>query len=254
MLSTDPILRAIDDGVLTLTLNRPQRRNAMNGPMYVALARALTESDADDAVRAIVICGANGYFTAGNDLEDFVPTPSELIAMRFLHALAACRKPVLAAVEGGAIGVGTTLLLSCDFAFAGESTVFSAPFVKLGVCAEGASSVLLPQLAGYKRAAAILLLGEPFGTPRAVEAGIVTASVADGSALEKAMATARQLAALSPGAVQTTKALMRRADRTVVLEALDVEARAFLELLASDASQRAIEAFVAGRSRSRGAA
>lgn len=248
---SDAILSTTEGCVLILTINRPERRNALDTPMYERLAHELNRAGDAGDVRVVVLTGAGGYFTAGNALEEFAsPTPpSELAGVRFLRALAACPKPVLAAVEGGAIGIGTTLLLHCDAVHVGESTRFGAPFVNLGVCPEGASSLLLPRSAGYKRAAQILLFGEPFSAWQAVDAGIVSAVVHDGDALDATLAAARKVAALPPGAVRTTKALLRRADRAAVAEAMDVEERAFIELLGSDAARRAILSFVEPRAR-----
>ena len=235
------------DGILQLTFNRPARRNALNGEMYLELARLVAAATAETEVRVILLQGGNGYFTAGNDLEDFVPVPKELLAMRFFRAVAECCKPVVAAVESCAIGIGTTILGHCDFAYAGASTRFAAPFAKLGVCAEGASSLWLAQIAGDKRAAEILLLGEPFSAAAALEAGLITAVVEDGKATERAMEVARRLAALSPEVVQANKKLLKHGRLAVIRETLDREEQEFLRLLAEAPAQTAIQAFLAPR-------
>lgn len=241
------ILSSVDDGILQLTFNRPEQRNALNGEMYVQLAESIAAATADPTVRVIVLQGCNGYFTAGNDLADFVPVPAELLAMRLFRAVAACDKPIVAAVEGGAIGIGTTILGHVDFAFAGASTRFAAPFVKLGVCAEGASSLLLPQSAGYKQAASILLLGEPFSAQTALSAGLLTAVVDDGQAVPKALETACRLAAIPLDVMQANKRLLKSQQRPAVLKQLDDEEARFLELLGKEPAHKAISGFLAAR-------
>ena len=249
MSEQDLVLCTEADGVLQLSFNRPAQRNALNGEMYAELTRLVQQGNEDPGVRVILLQGANGYFTAGNDLADFVPVPSELLAARLFLAAATCFKPIVAAVEGGAIGIGTTLLGHCDFAYAGKSTRFAAPFTKLGVCAEGGSSLWLAQNAGHKRAAEILLLGEPFTAQAALEAGLINAVVEDGTAAEAAMATARRLASLSPEAVQTTKRLMKTPSLSALKDAVALEEKAFLGLLSGEAAQKAIAAFLAPKKR-----
>lgn len=243
-MTTQPhVLSSVADGILQLTFNRPEQRNALNGEMYVQLAESITAATTDPAVRVIVLQGGNGYFTAGNDLADFVPVPAELLAMRLFRAVAACDKPIIAAVEGGAIGIGTTILGHVDFAFAGASTRFSAPFVKLGVCAEGASSLLLPQSAGYKLAASILLLGEPFTAQTALSAGLLTAVVDDGQAVAKALESANRLAAMPLEVLQANKRLLKSHQQSAILKQLDEEEGRFLELLGKEPAQKAISGF-----------
>lgn len=237
------ILSSVADGILQLTFNRPEQRNALNGEMYVQLAESIAAATTDAAVRAIVLQGCNGYFTAGNDLADFVPVPAELLAMRLFRVVAACDKPIIAAVEGGAIGIGTTILGHVDFAFAGASTRFAAPFVKLGVCAEGASTLLLPQSAGYKQAASILLLGEPFTAQTALSADLLTAVVDDGQAVAKALETASRLSAIPLEVLQTNKRLLKSHQQTAVFKQLDEEEGRFLELLGKEPAQKAISGF-----------
>lgn len=247
MTDTPLILRSEADGILQLTLNRPSHRNALNGEMYLLLADAIDSAASDPDIRVIVLQGSGGYFTAGNDLADFVPLPAELLAMRLFRAAARCFKPIVAAVEGCAIGIGTTILGHCDFAFAGASTRFATPFVKLGVCAEGASSLWLPQVAGDKRAAQILLLGEPFNAQHAADAGLLTAVVGDGQAIVEAMDHAARLAALPPESVQESKKLMKAPRCASVLETIDREEKAFLALLGKAPAQTAISAFLKPR-------
>lgn len=236
------------DGVLSLTLNRPSRRNAMNGPMYEAAARALRSARWDEAVRVVLLSGAGGYFTAGNDLADFIgyDRRDEFLPAAFLRELAACDKPVVAAVEGGAVGVGATLLLHCDFVFAGRSTRFHLPFIQLNVCPEGGSSVLLPQRAGAHRAARWLLLGEPFTAQQAQEGDLVTEVVDDGSALEAARAVAHRLATFDAAAMRASKRLLR-GDVPALQATMAVELAQFTELLVQPAAQQALQRLTAGK-------
>lgn len=234
------------DGVVLVTMNRPQRRNALDRASYAGLIAALAAAEADEAVRAVVLTGAGGCFTAGNDIADFAAGGGDgaRIAMDFLGAISTARKPIVAAVEGFAVGIGTTVLLHCDLAYAGEGATFRLPFVALGLSPEGASSHLLPLVAGSKRAAELLMLGEPFGAEVAAEAGLVNAVVPSGSALEAALARAKALAALPPASVALTKMLLRRGSAAAVAETLQVEARHFGERLRSPEAQAAFAAFL----------
>ncbi|WP_336486992.1 enoyl-CoA hydratase/isomerase family protein [Methylobacterium nigriterrae] len=235
-------------GIRLLTIDRPARRNALDRATYAALTAALAEAGGDGAVRAIVLTGAGTCFTAGNDLADFrdtAETGEESAGLSFLKALAGCPKPVLAAVEGHAVGIGTTLLLHCDLAFAGAGARFRLPFVALGLSPEGASSYLLPLAAGPKRAAALLMLGEPFGPETALEAGIVNAVVSEGTALESALETARALAALPPESLAATKRMLRAGHAALVARTLESEAETFHALRRSPAAQAAFAAFFA---------
>jgi enoyl-CoA hydratase/carnithine racemase len=250
--------RSLEAGVLQLTMNRPEVRNALDEAAYRALSAALAEADGDAAVRAVVLTGAAGHFTAGNDLREFQAAAAqrrpaggaaeESAGVRWLKALVAFEKPLLAAVEGVAVGIGTTTLLHCDLAFAGAGARFRMPFVPLGLCPEGGSSFLLPRAAGAKRAADLLLTGREFGAAEAEAAGLLTGVVPDGGALARAAEAARQLAALPPGAVRTGKALLRRAERGPVLEAIGAEMVEFRRLLGSAEAQAAFAAFFARRS------
>lgn len=242
----EDILHTLDEGVLQITLNRPALRNAITPPMYLELARLLTHASDDAEIRVVVLQGAGGYFSGGNDLGAFLnpDLETEGAPLVFLKAISQCSKPIVAAVEGGAIGIGTTLLLHCDVAYAGNSTRLQMPFINFALCPEGASSLLLPRLAGYKRAAAWLLLGEAFTAADAVDAGILTQVVADGSASTHALAAARRLATFSASAVQHSKALLRRADREEVNDTLVVEGECFMSLLKRPEAQAAISGFL----------
>jgi enoyl-CoA hydratase/carnithine racemase len=235
---------------LRVGMNRPEKKNAITMAMYQALADALHAADGDTAVRAVVIHGVPGAFTAGNDLQDFLAPPpggSASPAFQFLESLVAARKPLVAAVDGVAIGIGTTMLLHCDFVYASERARFALPFVNLGLCPEAASSYLLPLTAGYRRAAKLLLLGEPFGSDEALKLGIVTEIVEAHVLLETAMATARQLGERPPDALRTTKQLLKAQQRPAISAALAQERAAFGRLLGEPAAKEAMTAFLERR-------
>ena len=234
-----------DDGVLHLALNRPEKKNALTRAMYGTLADALTEAATDASVRVVVLSGRGGVFTAGNDLGDFMmdpPTGPDSPVFRFLSAAVGFPKPLVAAVEGAAIGIGTTILLHCDLAYAGPNALFKMPFVDLGLVPEAASSLLLPRLAGSLRAAELLLLGEAFSAEEAHRIGLVNA-VVEGDVTEHALGRARTLAQKPPSAVRQTKALLRRATADAVGETIAHEGRLFVERLGSPEAQEAFTAF-----------
>jgi len=235
------------EGVRTLTINRPSRRNALDLATYTALREALVAADHDPSVRAIVLAGAAGCFTSGNDIVDFqnATLDEESPGILFLRALTHLTKPLIAAVEGFAVGIGTTMLLHCDLVYAARGASFRLPFVPLGLCPEGASSYLLPRLAGAKQAAALLFFGEPFTAEAAREYGLVNDVTEDGEALPRAVKQAAKLARLPAEAVRTTKALLRRADAAVVQEAIGVEGERFAALRLSPEAQAAFAAFLA---------
>jgi enoyl-CoA hydratase/carnithine racemase len=248
----ETVIQAREAGVLTLTISRPELRNALDAPTYRALSAALAQADQDAAVRAVIVTGAGGHFTAGNDLREFQEAAARRAAgepagIAYLRALVGFGKPLVAAVEGVAVGIGTTMLLHCDFAFAGAGARFRMPFVPLGLCPEGGSTLLLPRIAGTKRAAELLLLGREFGAAEAAEAGIVTAAVAEGGALARAGEVAQQLAGLPPEGLRVSKALLRRVDRQATLEAIDAEMVEFGKRLGSEEARQAFAAFFAQR-------
>jgi enoyl-CoA hydratase/carnithine racemase len=237
-----------DDGVRLLTMSRPGRRNALDKATYVALAAALASARDDASIRVIALTGAGLCFTSGNDLADFqisADAGETFVALDFLKMLSTFSKPVVAAVEGFAIGIGATLLLHCDLAYAGRGAQFRLPFVPLGLCPEGASSYLLPRLAGAKRAAELLLLGEPFTAQTAAEAGLINAQTDDGEALSVALAKARALAALPWEAVAATRNLLKRSFALNVAETLEAEAQSFEALRRGPEAQAAFAAFFA---------
>ena len=240
------ILTDTADDVLTVTFNRPAKKNAITAAMYQALADALHAGEQDPAVRVLLIAGQPEIFTAGNDLEDFLQRPphgDDSPVFRFLQTISTAQKPIVAAVRGAAVGVGTTLLLHCDLVYAGRSARFSLPFAQLGLCPEAASSLLLPQLIGYRQAAAKLLLGEPFGADEALAIGFVNEVLDDDAVLEHAHAQARKLAALPAPSLRTTKWLMKGDAAATVAERMQKEGTAFREMLGAPAAREAFSAF-----------
>jgi enoyl-CoA hydratase/carnithine racemase len=236
-----------NSGVLSITLARPERRNAITVAMYVALADALESVVADPAVRLIIFRGEGQDFAAGNDLADFLDAlprdTTEIPVWRFLRALVACEVPILAAVHGNCVGIGTTMLLHCDFVIADDTANFSMPFVDLGLVPEAASSLLFPRLAGRRRAARYLLLGEPFGADEALAIGLVSHR-APSAQLEEAMGKlVHELLAKPPEALRLTRRLLRLAEPNEILERMAVEGRLFSERLASGEVKEAITAF-----------
>jgi enoyl-CoA hydratase/carnithine racemase len=210
------------------------------------MAEALAAADADASVRAILITGQPGVFTSGNDLEDFMQRPpagEESPVFRFMNALLDTGKPVVAAVTGAAIGIGTTMLLHCDLVYVSDEARLAMPFVGLGLVPEYASSLLVPQLVGRARATELLLLGEPFTGERAVEMGLANAVLPAAEVVPHARRMAERFKALPPGAVRESKALMRRGQQALVRETVAVEGEAFGKRLRSPEAMEAFQAF-----------
>jgi enoyl-CoA hydratase/carnithine racemase len=238
----------VRDRIATIELARPDKKNALTGAMYAAMTDTLAAAESDAAVRAILIHGSRDCFTAGNDLNDFLQGPSGASqALRFVSALSKVGKPVVAAVGGPAVGIGTTLLLHCDLVYAAPGARFHLPFVPLGLVPEAASSLLLPRAAGYQRAAAWLLLGQAFTAEEALAAGIVTEVVPQETLIERARTTAAALAALPPESVRLTKQLMKRPAAAEVAEQIAEEARVFAQRLESGEAKEAMAAFIEKR-------
>lgn len=231
--------------LLEVTIDRPERRNALTDAMYREIDRALRTADADSGCAAVVLHGAGGHFTAGNDLAEFQMPQDyrEVGSIAFLHTLADVDVPVIAAVQGQAVGVGVTLLAHCDFVYADRSAVFRLPFVPLGLCPEGASSYLLPRLAGARRAARWLLQAQPFDAQEAL-AGQLIDSIED-DPLAAARACGQALAAQPVAALRASKRLLRAPDRDSVHRVLDAEAAVFFERLKSPEAQAAFQQFFA---------
>jgi len=239
------IKTAVIDGVATIEIARPEKKNALTGAMYLALAQALDAAREDDAVRAVLIAGQPGIFTSGNDIEDFVQRPSdeEPPSIAFMKALIGCDKPVIAAVTGAAIGIGTTMLLHCDFVYVSDEARLAMPFVSLGLVPEFASSLVVPRLIGNARAAEKLLLGDPFTGADAVECGIANAVLPASEVVKHARRVAERFNALPPGAVRETKRLMRRGASAAILDAIGVERDIFAARLQSPEAKEAFSAF-----------
>lgn len=239
------ILTSQADGILTITFNRPDKKNALTSAMYATLADALEAADTDPAVRVILFAGNGGAFTAGNDLQDFLNNPPQgdnTPVFRFLRAISTASKPLIAAVSGVAVGVGTTMLLHCDLVYAGESAKLSLPFVNLALVPEAASSLLLPAMVGHHRAAELLLLGEAFTPQTAKDYGIVNAIYPDDRLQAEATAVAQKLAAKPPTALRLTKQLLKRSKGDVAGQ-MAAEGEHFRSQLTSAEAREAMTAF-----------
>jgi enoyl-CoA hydratase/carnithine racemase len=234
------------NGVAIIEIARPEKKNALTAAMYQAMADALTAAASDNAVRAVLITGQPGVFTSGNDLEDFMQRPpqgQDSPVAQFMRALVALDKPVVAAVTGAAIGIGTTMLLHCDFVYVSDEARLATPFVSLGLVPEYGSSLLMPALMGHRRAAEKLLLGEPFGADAAVECGLANAVLPAGEVVNHARRVAERFNALPPGAVRETKQLMRRVTREAAVQAMEIEGEIFGKRLRSPEAMEAFQAF-----------
>ncbi|HMP10282.1 enoyl-CoA hydratase [Hydrogenophaga sp.] len=244
------ILVHTEAGVTTLTFNRPDKKNSITAAMYASLADALDAAAADDGVRCVVFQGNETTFSAGNDIADFLnnpPATTDSPVFRFLRGIAQFPKPLLAAVCGPAVGVGTTLLFHCDLVYAGDNAAFSMPFVNLGLCPEAASSLLVPQMFGYHRAAEALLLGEPFMAEAALEVGLVNRVVPPSEAAALAQQVARKLAAKPLSSLVATKRLMKQGQMKQVMTVMAEEGEQFGRMLREPAAREAFGAFMERR-------
>jgi enoyl-CoA hydratase/carnithine racemase len=242
----DPVVVTDDGGVRTIRMNRPEKKNALTQPMYAAMTAALREAAASAAIRCVLIAGGPGAFCAGSDIGEFQQRAEgglESVTIDFLLALAKNPKPLVAAVDGLAVGIGTTMLLHCDHVVAGAGTVFSTPFVKLGLIPEAASSLLAPMLMGHARAFALLVMGRPLSAEDAKAAGLVNSVVEPAAVEAVALKAAREIAALPAGAVAVARKLMRGYLDQMV-ERVDTEAMHFQERLRSDEARAAFAAFL----------
>jgi len=246
---SNDILTHAERGVLTLTLNRLERKNSITVAMYAAMADALAAADANPDIRAVVIQGHETVFSAGNDIGDFLNRPPSggESPFRFLRGIAEFSKPLVAAVCGPAVGIGTTMLLHCDLVYAGDNAAFSMPFVNLGVCPEAASSLLVPQMLGYHRAAEALLLGEPFMAEAALEVGLVNRIVPPTEANNVAQAAAHKLALKPAASLVETKRLMKKGQQQLVLRQMEEEGVSFSRMLGEPAAREAFGAFMEKR-------
>ena len=237
------------DRVARIRFDRADKKNAITAQMYGLLAEALAAADADPKVRAVLLHGTADCFTSGNDVSDFLKRPpgEESPTWRFFQVLPGLTKPIVAAVGGPAVGIGTTLLLHCDFVYAAPNARFQMPFVPLGIVPEFGSTFLLPLLAGYQRAAELVLLGRPFTAEKAREAGIVTAVVPQEKLMEEAEKTAAALAELPPESIRLTKRLLKSRYGQTIAEAIAEEGRIFRERLGSPEAKEALSAFLQKR-------
>lgn len=243
------IIVSIQDRVLSIRLDRLEKKNALTRDMYLGMIEALKQADANADVRVVTISGTQDCFTAGNDLVDFANAkPGESSpAILYLQTLASTQKPVIAAVGGVAVGIGTTMLLHCDLIYAATNARFQLPFVNLGLCPEAGSSMLLPELMGHRRAAELLFFGEPFTAATAHDLGIVNAVVEAGELLAAATAKAQQLAEKPPSALRTTKALLKRGNSKSIADAMAAETEQFAALLQGPEAREAMMAFMQRR-------
>ncbi|MGC8119447.1 enoyl-CoA hydratase [Marinobacter sp. VGCF2001] len=248
---TDPVITELHDRTLRVRINRPERKNALTHAMYTALGDALEEAAANDHIRCVLFTGSTDCFTAGNDLGDFVQgLPGDFASTpvgRFLLLLATAPKPVVAAVNGPAIGIGTTMLLHCDLVFAGDNARFQMPFANLGLCPEGGSSLLLPSWLGRVRAAELLMLGGAFDADKARELGLINRTCNPEDTEQQALAACQQLSEQAPSAIRATKALLNRPTAEAVQETMLTEGTLFAERLKSPEAAEAFRAFMEKR-------
>lgn len=243
----EPVIVTDDSGVRTVRMNRPEKKNALTQAMYGDMTHALREADADDSIRCVMLAGAPGAFCAGNDIADFLQAAqggSDLRALGFIEEIARNQTPKVAAVNGVAIGVGTTMLLHCDHVVAGADATFSTPFLKLGLPPEAASTLLAPMRMGYARAFSLLAMGRPLSAAEAKDAGIVNTVVDAAEVDAAALNAAREIAALPPKALAVTRGLMR-GQIDEIIKRLELESRHFKDLLQSDEARAAFQAFLA---------
>ena len=249
-MSTEHVLTELQDRVFTIRMNRLDKKNALTTAMYEGITAALLKAESDPEVRVILLAGSADCFTSGNDLADFLqnpPTGDDSPVARFMRTLATAKKPVVASVNGIAVGVGTTLLLHCDLVYAGDRTRFHLPFVNIGICPEFASTYILPRLMGHQKAAELCLLAEPFDSAKALEAGLVNAVLPNDQSEAKAREVALKLAAQPPNALRTSKALLKRWREDLVVDAIRIEADKFIPMLGMPEAREAMGAFMQKR-------
>jgi enoyl-CoA hydratase/carnithine racemase len=245
------IISELIDDVLRISINRPEKKNALTAAMYTALAEAVEQGEANDAVRVMLLHGNGDSFTAGNDLEDFLSNPWNGTdvppAVRFMLVVAHAKKPVIAAVQGSAVGIGVTILLHCDLVYAADNAKLMMPFVNLGIVPEAGSTVILPALIGHQRAAELFLLSSPIGAQRAYELRLVNAVVAPDKLMETAMGAAQAVAEKPAAAVRASKALMKKSGAAELDRAIREELQILAERLQSPECKEALMAFLQKR-------
>lgn len=244
------ILTSRKDGILTITFNRPAKKNAITAVMYQVMADALRNAETDNEVRVILFTGQDNIFTAGNDLEDFMKNVSQLNSdgesssiIQFMRALSSSPKPIIAAVAGLAVGIGTTLLLHCDLVYLADNAKLSMPFTQLGLCPEFSSSILLQRIAGYHRAAEKLFFGEPFDAQEALQLGLANKVVPASELLAFADQQAAKLVALPPASLRATKRLMKSSQTSLINEVMSDELKQFGSMLNGPEAKEAFMAF-----------
>lgn len=245
----DEVVVTQGDGVMEIRFNRPEKKNALTRAMYEAVSAALLQADADAAIRAVLLTGTGDTFTSGNDIKDFQARGAgdgPRGGSGFLPVISSLQKPLIAAVNGAAIGVGTTMLMHCDLIVAARSARFVMPFTQLALVPEAASTLLVPRALGHQRASALLLLGEPLDAAMALEWGFVNRVVEDAALMQVARDMARRLAALPPQAVRLTKRLMKHGEPSVAGR-IEEEIGIFSERLRSTEAQEAFAAFMEKR-------
>jgi len=240
---------SVQERVLTIRMDRPEKKNALTREMYLGMIEGLRQAEADTAVRVVLITGSENCFTAGNDLMDFANArPGESTpALIYLEKLAAAQKPVLAAVGGVAVGIGTTMLLHCDVVYASKAARFQLPFVNLGLCPEAGSSFILPAMLGQRRAAELLFFGEPFAAEMAHDLGIVNEVCTETELMARVTAAARQLAEKPPGALRAAKSLLKQGTAGAIADAMARETQQFAALLQGPEAREAMTAFLQKR-------
>lgn len=243
MTNTD-VLISRDNHILKIQLTRPQKKNALKPDMYHAMREAIENANEDTSVHVIYITGSEDSFSAGNDLMTFVQDPTSTAAAEFIMAIAKAQTPIVAAVNGLAVGVGVTMLLHCDLVYAVDSATFNFAFIDLGVVPEAASSYLLPQMVGQRRAAELLMLGEKFDAQTAYEFGVVNQVVSEDELEPVAWSKAEQLASKPPQALRQTKMLLKRGNAQAVEETINYELGVFAERLVSEEAQAIMQAFL----------
>ncbi len=246
---TDHISVEQDGAILHIRMNRPEKKNALTRAMYATMADALSAAEDDLSIGVVLFSGSGGNFTAGNDLKDFMEAPpqdEEPPVFRFMKALAGANVPVMAAVDGVAIGIGVTMLLHCDLVFCGEITRFQMPFVDLGLVPEAGSTYLLPKLMGHAQAAELILLAKPFDGLRAKDLGLVNRICPAAILVETALSTARVMAAKPPRTLRLAKSMLKQ-DRDTVLARIDSEGQTFAKCLGSPECAEALAAFMEKR-------
>lgn len=249
------LLVSDNDAIRVITLQRPEKKNAITRDMYRAMSGAIDSAQNDPVIRCIVITGNSGVFTAGNDLDDFLKDGTSgggderaSDAVKFLYSLVQNTKPLIAAVEGIAVGIGTTMLFHCDYVLAGSSATFSTPFIHLGLVPEGASSLLAPQSIGHQRAFAMLVMGRTLNANEAREAGFINTVVAPGEAAAETEKIAREICALPAEAVALSRKLLKPPPEELTRR-IDLESRLFGERLRSEEAIAAFQAFFARKKR-----